>query len=33
MIKCKIDRNINLHSRCIDCSFKTPETVDEEKMC
>ena len=31
-VKCKIDGNINLYSRCIDCGFKKFETIDKEEL-
>ena len=31
-IKCEIDEKINLCFRCINCGFKTIETINKEKQ-
>ena len=31
-MKPEIDEKINLYSRCIDCAFKTFQTIDEEEL-
>ena len=31
-VKRKIDGNLNIHSRCNDCSFKKFATIDKKKL-